>query len=188
MSIANHVDVTLAETVQDEIGMSVNHCYQCGKCSAGCPAANEMDFAPSIIMRLLQTREAASEMKILGSYTIWLCLACHTCDARCPMDVDLPRIMDILRAESLRRKVVHRGARDIIAFHKSFLHTIRHFGRMWEVGLVAGYKLRTRHFWQDIVLAPLMLKKGKLALLPSYHKKLSSRFFSNAGREVEQPK
>jgi len=82
------------------------------------------------------------------------------------MEVDLPKIMDVLRAESLRRGLVHPRAKDIVAFHKSFLDTIRRFGRLWEVGLVAGYKLRTRHLLQDVALAPAMLKRGKLPLLP----------------------
>jgi len=188
MSITNNVDAMLAEMAQDEIGVSVNRCYQCGKCSAGCPAANEMDFAPSVVMRLLQTRTAASDTKVLGSYSIWLCLACHTCDVRCPMEVELPKVMEALRAESMRRKMVHPRARDIVAFHKSFVDVIRRFGRMWELGLVAEYKIRTRHFWKDVVLAPMMLKRGKLALIPSYHKKLASGVFHDVGGNAERSK
>ena len=188
MSTLDQVDSTLADIVQDKVGESVNRCYQCGKCSAGCPAASEMDFAPSVIMHLLQTGSAASEAKVLGSYSIWLCLTCHTCIARCPMEVDLPKIMDILRAVSIKRKVVHLKARDILVFHKSFIDTIRHLGRLWEVGLIAEYKIRTRHFWQDVLLAPSMLKKGKLALLPHYHKKPSGNIFANTREEAERPK
>jgi heterodisulfide reductase subunit C len=188
MSITDHVDVTLAGVVKDELGISINHCYQCGKCSAGCPASNEMDIAPSVVMRLLQTGTPDSDAIILRSYSIWLCLACQTCFTRCPMEIDLPKVMDVLRGESLKLKMVHPKARDIVAFHKSFIDTIHHFGRMWELGLIAEYKLRTRHFWQDVVLAPLMLKKGILALRPSFDKTLSSRIFSNLKRQGDKPK
>jgi heterodisulfide reductase subunit C2 len=82
------------------------------------------------------------------------------------MEVDLPQVMDMLRHESLRLNLVHPRAKDIVAFHISFLDTIRRFGRLWEVGLIAEYKLRTRHFWQDVLLVPAMLKRGKLSLLP----------------------
>jgi heterodisulfide reductase subunit C len=104
------------------------------------------------------------------------------------MEIDLPQVMDVLRGESLKLEMVHPKARDIVSFHESFIDTIHHFGRMWELGLIAEYKLRTRHFWQDVVLAPLMLKKGILALRPSFDKTLSSRIFSNLKRQGDKPK
>ncbi|MDR3604234.1 MAG: 4Fe-4S dicluster domain-containing protein, partial [Syntrophaceae bacterium] len=30
----------------------INQCYQCGKCSAGCPVAPEMDLLPHQLVRL----------------------------------------------------------------------------------------------------------------------------------------
>ena len=177
---------SLAGWIQQKSGISVQRCYQCGKCSAGCPANSDMDFAPSVILRLLQLQNAESDQKVLSSYSIWLCLTCHICIARCPMEVDLPKVMDVLRAESLRRKLVSKSAKDIVAFHKSFIDTIRNFGRLWEVGLVADYKLRTRHFWQDVVVASVMLKKGKLSLIPLFHKKFVSRIFSGLRNREER--
>jgi len=169
---------SLADNLFRTSGVSVQRCYQCGKCSAGCPASSEMDLTPSVVLRLLQTKTAEAEHKVLNSYAIWLCLACQTCVARCPMEVDLPKAMDVLRAESLRLNLVHPNAKDIVAFHTSFNNTIRRFGRLWEMGLIAEYKLRTRHFLQDVVLAPVMLQKGKLSLIPSFHRKLVSRIFT----------
>jgi len=182
------VNKSLAGMVNDLTGISVNRCYQCGKCSAGCPACSDMDYAPSVILRLLQLQNFESDQKVLGSYSIWLCLTCHTCIARCPMEVDLPKVMDALRAESLRRNVINKRAKDIVAFHKSFIDTIRNFGRLWEVGLIGDYKLRTRHLWQDLLLAPSMLKKGKLSFLPSWKKNLVSRLFANLSLGKEHSK
>ncbi len=163
----------LSDTIHDVTGISVQRCYQCGKCSAGCPAAYAMDNAPSVILRHLQTRTKESDTAVLGSYTIWLCLTCHTCSTRCPMEIDLPKIMDLLRKESLNRKLVNPRARDIVAFHTSFLNAVRRHGRLWEMGLVVEYKLRTRHLLQDVLLAPVMFMKGKLSLAP--HRWLSAR-------------
>ncbi len=87
------------------------------------------------------------------------------------MEVNLPAIMDVLRGESLRQNLVHRHARDIVAFHASFLDVIGRFGRLWEVGLVAEYKVRTLHIWQDVLLVPGMLKRGKLPLWPHRSRK-----------------
>ena len=176
---------SLADYLISSAGVSAQRCYQCGKCSAGCPAAGEMDLAPSVVLRMLQTRTAEADRKALSSYTIWLCLACQTCIARCPMEVDLPKAMDILRAESVRLKLVHPRAKDIVAFHTSFNDTIKHFGRLWEVGLIAEYKMRTRHFWQDVLVAPVMLQKGKLSLIPSFHKGFVSRIFSGIRKQKE---
>lgn len=162
----SHPTTSLAGFVKEQTGVPVTRCYQCGKCSAGCPAARDMDYPPSVLLRHLQINDVSADATVLGSYTIWLCLSCHTCIARCPMEVDLPAVMDVLRAESLRRNLVHPRARDIVAFHKSFLDTIRRFGRLWEVGLVAEYKLRTRHVLQDVALVPAMLRRGKLPLIP----------------------
>jgi heterodisulfide reductase subunit C2 len=176
---------TLAGLLQHKSGISVQRCYQCGKCSAGCPANAEMDFAPSVLLRMLQLQDASSDRKVLSSYAIWLCLTCHACAARCPMEVDLPRVMDILREESLHRKLVHTRAKDMVAFHRSFLDAIRYFGRLWEIGLIAEYKLRTRHFWQDVLLAPVLFRKGKLSLLPSFQRKSIRRIFAVPQNEKE---
>jgi heterodisulfide reductase subunit C len=167
MSVRTGLDTdSIAGWVHQKSGISVQRCYQCGKCSAGCPAANEMDFTPSVLLRLLQTQRYDSDQKVLSSYTIWLCLSCQTCVTRCPMEVDLPKVMDLLRTEAVKRRTVHPRAKEIIAFHTSFLHTIKRFGRLWEVGLVGEYKLRTWHWLQDVLLSPSMFFKGKLSLLP----------------------
>jgi heterodisulfide reductase subunit C len=167
MSVRTGLDSdSIAGWVHQKSGISVQRCYQCGKCSAGCPAANEMDFTPSVLLRLLQTQSNDNDKKVLSSYIIWLCLSCQTCVTRCPMEVDLPKVMDLLRAEAIRRRTVHPRAKEIIAFHTSFLDTIKRFGRLWEVGLVGEYKLRTQRWLQDILLSPSMFLKGKLSLLP----------------------
>jgi heterodisulfide reductase subunit C2 len=51
-------------------------------------------------------------------------------------------------------------------FNDVFLNTVRRLGRMYEVGLMAGFKLRTRDFFSDVDKVPMMLKKRKLSLLP----------------------
>jgi len=142
---------TLSSRVQDATGESVFNCYQCGKCTAGCPLAAEMDYAPNQILRLLQLDLPEMVEEVLGAFSIWLCLTCETCAARCPQEVDLPRIMDYLRQESLRRGLVHPKAKDILAFHQAFLETI---------------KLKTLHLLQDVLLAPKLMARGKLNPLP----------------------
>jgi heterodisulfide reductase subunit C len=157
---------TLAGKVLHDTGVSVAECYQCGKCSAGCPLADEMDITPSQALRMLQLEMPELDDQVLRSYTIWLCLTCEMCYARCPKEIDLPKVMDSLRAESLRRRVTNPKAKDIIAFHRSFLDSIKRCGRLYEILLVIAYKMRTRHLLQDMLMAPKLFVRGKLNPIP----------------------
>ncbi|MEA1964735.1 MAG: 4Fe-4S dicluster domain-containing protein [Candidatus Aerophobetes bacterium] len=88
--------------VEELSGENIYACYQCGKCSAGCPSISEMDISPSEIIRLVQLGE---EKEVLNSKTIWVCASCFTCVTRCPKGVDLAKIMESLRQISLRKNV-----------------------------------------------------------------------------------
>ena len=87
--------------VEEISGQKLLDCNQCGKCSAGCPIAAEMDLLPSQVIRMAQL----GMEQVLESNTIWICASCLTCVARCPKGVDLPRLMEALRQISLREGV-----------------------------------------------------------------------------------
>lgn len=157
---------TLAGRLEAATGVKLAHCYQCGKCAAGCPVAGEMDMPPCQVFHLLQLGFPELEEKVLRSEGIWLCLSCNTCNTRCPQEVEIPKIMDFLRSEALRLHLEHPKSKDILAFHRAFLDSIHYSGRLYEVGLVADYKLRSGHLLKDVMLAPKMYVKGKLGLSP----------------------
>jgi heterodisulfide reductase subunit C len=157
---------SVASLIERETGVRVAECYQCGKCTAGCPAASEMDQPPSVVLRLLQMETPSSDERVLASNAIWMCVACETCVTRCPNEVNLPRVMDALRQEAAERKVEHADAADILAFHRSFLDSVEAHGRLYEFGFLVDYKLRTGHLLQDMLLAPPTFAKGKMGLLP----------------------
>jgi heterodisulfide reductase subunit C len=90
--------------IQAISGEDVRTCYQCGKCSAGCPLASAMDLMPNQILRLLQLGE---HEQALASRTIWQCASCLTCAARCPKGVDPARVMDALRTMLMRQGRMH---------------------------------------------------------------------------------
>lgn len=160
-NICNNVD-----DLQTQTGVKVDRCYQCGKCTAGCVLAEDMDYSPSYIMRLLQTGTSDNFDKVLKSKSIWLCLNCENCVGRCPMEIDIPAIMDYMRERSLQENKQNPASKSIIAFHKSFLDSVKHTGYLYEIGLIAEFKTRTLRITQDLVLAPKMFLKGKLHLLP----------------------
>ncbi len=153
---------TFAEELAEKTGSKVQKCYQCGKCTAGCPMVPDMDYTPSQIMRLVQlgNRDAA-----LGSQTIWFCASCFTCSTRCPQEVKIAETMDALRELALKEKKAHPKARKNLAFLKAFLASVKRNGRLHEVGMVMNYKTRARDFFSDLFLAPAMFLKGKLKLL-----------------------
>lgn len=181
---------TLNCRIEQHTGVSVARCYQCGKCSAGCPLAEEMDYPPSQLLRMLQIDTPEMEEKVLRSMTIWLCLTCETCIARCPQEVDLPKVMDFLRHESIRLGLTNPKAKDIISFHKAFLDSIQLTGRLYEMGLIVDYKARSRHLFQDVLLAPWMVSKGKLHVIPETieNKEQMEKIFAETIKKKEEPK
>jgi heterodisulfide reductase subunit C len=153
---------TLAAEIREVTGLNAAGCYQCGKCSAGCPMAGEMSLKPHDLMRLTQNDERA---RLFGDESIWLCLTCETCTARCPNECDSARVIDALRELALRHDP-ERAPREIRAFHQAFLDQIRAHGRVFELGLILQYKMTGGPLFQDALAAPGMLARGKLALSP----------------------
>jgi heterodisulfide reductase subunit C len=88
--------------VEELSGQKLLSCYQCGKCSAGCPMVEAMDILPNQVIRLLQLGQ---EDDVKNSKTIWICASCFTCEDRCPKGVDLSKIMEAVRVILLRKGV-----------------------------------------------------------------------------------
>ena len=82
------------------------------------------------------------------------------------MGIDIAGVMDTLRMMAVERKVDLPDARGE-KFNRSFLESVRRFGRVFELGMLAVYKLRSRDLFSDIGKFPRMLAKGKISLLPS---------------------
>ena len=158
----NKKNPDFAQQLEAECGERVSLCYQCGKCSAGCPVAFAMDLRPNRIIRLIQL---GMKDQVLNSRSIWMCATCSTCTTRCPRNVDLSKINDALRIMA-RREGILGGTKDELAFHQIFMDSIAKHGRVYELGLVLALKLKTGNYFQDAELGLPMFLKGKLALLP----------------------
>ena len=90
--------------------VNVSACYQCGNCSASCPAINFMEIPPNRVIRLVQLGEIA---EILEGNTHWTCAACITCSVKCPRGVDIAKVMEGLRQVALRKRTDHVHVKEI---------------------------------------------------------------------------
>ncbi len=156
-------DCAFLEAVESRSGEKVSRCYQCRKCTNGCPLAFAMDLMPNQVIRAVQL---GLEDEILGSKTIWVCASCQTCTTRCPNDIDIAHLMDTLRQLS-RESDVPAAEDKIVKFHQAFLDSVRRHGRLFELGMVGRYKLSSRDFFSGAKLGMEMVRKGKLKFLPA---------------------
>jgi len=142
-------------------GVPLQNCYHCMKCSSGCPMAEMMEYKSNEIIRMVQFGERD---KLLRSSAIWLCVSCETCVTRCPNAVDIPRMIDVLRQMSLEAGI-KPAETEVVAFHRSFLETVKLGGRVNEPLMMVSYKARTGTWLKDLLMGLKMLVKGKLALV-----------------------
>ncbi len=154
--------------VATHCGDDVWLCFQCLKCTTGCPMAEHMDAPPAIVMRLLQLGQLD---KVLESNAIWLCAGCLTCSTRCPNGIDIAHVMDALRHEAMRRGI-ESPRKKIASFHDNFLKSLRRHGRSFESGVLAGYAIKNGELLKNAGLGMTMFAKGKMPMLP---KRVSKR-------------
>jgi heterodisulfide reductase subunit C len=157
-----------------------NLCYQCKKCSSGCPVIVEMDLLPHQVIKLLQLGGAPA---VLESRTVWICASCQVCTTRCPNDIDIAGVMD--RMSSIAASVGAVSDKNIALFHRVFLGQIKRTGRIHELSMLGRYKLASGKLFGDLVLGAKLLLKGKLKLLPVRirGRKVLRRLFDGGGPE-----
>lgn len=149
-------------TVRERCGQPIELCFQCQKCTAGCPVVEYADITPHQVIRLVYLDVADTT---LASSMIWLCSACETCGARCPNGIRISEVNDTLRQMSAaaRREKEKRTA----TFHRMFLADVQNRGRVHESMLMARFKLKTGDLFSDLDLGLQLFRKGKLPLLAS---------------------
>jgi heterodisulfide reductase subunit C len=164
--------LALSDEIWQQRQIAVTDCYQCGKCSAGCPLTFTMDLLPHQIIRLAGLGQTEA---VLQAATIWVCSACETCTTRCPNGIDIAGVMDYLKERAVRAG--GRAAQpQVLAFHRAFLENLRLAGgRLHEPLLLGLYllrsgqglaRLKTGALSADLLLGWQMWKKGRLSLKP----------------------
>jgi heterodisulfide reductase subunit C len=153
---------SIARRIREISGVDLSKCYQCKKCTSGCPVSGMAKCPPSEIMRRLHL---GAEDELLSSDILWMCVSCETCSTRCPMGLDVAAVMDALRKLARQRNAA-QGEGNVPLFNKAFLKTVQVFGRSYDIAMIAGYKLGSGKLMADTEKFPTMLQKRKIALRP----------------------
>jgi heterodisulfide reductase subunit C len=156
-------DASLLIEVEAKAPVRVSRCYQCRKCTLGCPLSAAMDLLPNQVVRMVQL---GMRDEVLRSKTLWICASCHTCTTRCPNGIDIAQLMDALRQIGKTAAVAPADPRARV-FHEQFLRSVERHGRVFELGMTGRFKLKVGDLWSDKLLGWWMLRRRKLRLWPS---------------------
>jgi len=151
--------------VEDLSGDKVSACFQCEKCTNGCPVTFAMDIVPHKIIRCVHL---GLKDEVLHSDTIWVCASCETCTTRCPNGIDIAHIMDTLRQISLREGV-EPSQKSVSVLHSAFLSSIRRYGRVHEMTMGITFALKSgglRGLINQAGTGLKMFRRGKLKPFP----------------------
>ena len=157
-------DTVLAATIRGGAGINAYKCYQCKRCTAGCPVAGYAGLHPAQIVRAVQLGDLST---IMADKFIWLCTGCQTCTARCPQEIDVAGIMDELRMLAYEHDLVRKDApfAKILRYNAD---SFKRWGRMYELELLARDKImRPSSMTDDLLLGVKMVMKGKIGFVPS---------------------
>ena len=141
---------------------------------------SEMGLKPHDVMRLVAGGRAE---RAAADESIWLCLTCETCSARCPNDCDPAGVIDTLRELALEADSPRRRAASPPSTAPSSPRS-RPTADLHEMGLVMEYKLRTGDLMKDVTNAPGMVTRGKLSFRPDRIEGVDEvkRIFRECGR------
>jgi heterodisulfide reductase subunit C len=175
-------DAAQRKLAEEASGQKVSACFQCGKCTNGCPITFAMDIPPHKLIHLLQYGQVDAALK---SDTIWVCASCETCTTRCPNGIDIAHLMDSLRELSQRRGI-KPAQYSVPIFHRAFLASIRRHGRVQETEMALTYSIEDAGWLGFLKLTGLgfgMFLKGKMKIVPSRVKALKD--IKNLFRKAE---
>jgi heterodisulfide reductase subunit D len=96
----------MAKFIREECGENVYLCYQCERCSSGCPTVPAMRYRPAQMMRIAQF---GLEDSLASDASIWRCLGCDTCTAHCPHDLSVRRLVEVMRQHVMQERYLVSG-------------------------------------------------------------------------------
>ena len=149
-------DTGQATTFLDEVASlpacdKINECIQCGVCSGSCTTATHWEYPPRRVIALVR---AGMKEELLKSNSIWFCVSCYLCTARCPRDIKPASIMHGLESIALREG--YKPPTRTTTMYRTFSDSIIRNGRVYEFGFMFNYYLKTNPF-AAIKMIPMAL-------------------------------
>lgn len=95
----------LREEILRISGADTAKCMKCGKCSATCPAYDEMEFHPHQFVSMVNEGDIAP---LLKSDSLYKCLSCFACSERCPRGVEPSKVVEAVRLTAVRKQGENR--------------------------------------------------------------------------------
>ncbi len=91
----------LREELIRQSGVNPKKCMKCGKCSATCPAYDEMEYHPHQFVSMV---ESGNIEPLLNSESLYKCLSCFACIDRCPRGVEPAKLVESVRLAAIRKQ------------------------------------------------------------------------------------
>ncbi len=91
----------IRNTVLRISGVNTKKCMKCGKCSATCPAYDEMEFHPHQFVSMV---ESGNIEPLAESKSLYRCLTCFACVDRCPRGVEPAKLVEVVRLAVIRQQ------------------------------------------------------------------------------------
>lgn len=154
-------DLTFLKEMEALSGQNISACYQCYRCTAGCPVVTQMDIFPHGIIRYIILGERE---KVLKAKAIWTCVQCITCSVRCPNDIDIAHVFDTIRKVAIKEQKA--AETDTWTFDKIFLDSVARHGRLHEIEAILRYKVEKKNLFEDAKMGIGMLLKGRMGIFP----------------------
>ena len=95
----------LKEEILRMSGVHPEKCMRCGKCSATCPAYNEMEYHPHQFVNMV---ECGDIEPLMNSESLYKCLSCFACIDRCPRGVQPAKVVEAVRLLATRKQGANR--------------------------------------------------------------------------------
>ena len=95
----------LREEIIRMSGVNTAKCMKCGKCSASCPAYDEMEYHPHQFVGMVEVGDIEP---LLNSESLYKCLSCFACVERCPRGVEPAKVVEAVRLTAVRRQGANR--------------------------------------------------------------------------------
>lgn len=164
-------DYQLLEQLEAAGPFQAGACFQCRKCTNGCPVTFAMDLYPDEVIRMVILGQRET---VLRCRTIWVCASCETCTTCCPNEVKIAELMDCLKEMAVEEGVPCPQPQ-VLTLHEAFLSNVKKRGRLFEGTFLSTYMLRSGELWRkwkagtwkgELKLGWQMLYKGRLRLFP----------------------